>query len=282
MSILGFISYAVYDFINEKEKKEKSLDEIVFSNVKDIGLALLNFGVLTFSIGSALMILEFLFFFLIKLPYSFGWKIVLDPDYFKFPSIIISNSTSIEFFICFISVLFYWILVLFSFIKLKDENYKSEEPTLKKINNFPKNTPFISKLFMLLVSFPSIIFEFFLYSKIPIKYYFRVYLIFITPTVFFWLYPVILNWCGALPVSPKLSDFLKNEKLDFIEGFNFIDQKFEGFNFIDQKFVILSYVFLAGLFLLIIKIIKHNNKVNRELLKEEIKKEVMDEFNKSQ
>jgi hypothetical protein len=99
------------------------------------------------------------------------------------------------------------------------------------------------------------------YDKLPIiqdffinilktKVFQRLYLFYITPSILVWLCPTFLSWFGLTQEKSPMS------------------------------LNILSTLFLFGLLLVIFKINRNNKKVKRELLKEEIKKEVMDEINK--
>ena len=75
------------------------------------------------------------------------------------------------------------------------------------------------------------------------------YLFYLTPSIIVLILPVLLSWFGLTQEKSPIS------------------------------LNILSSIFLLGLLLVIFKINKNNRKIKRELLKEEIKKEVLDEMN---
>ena len=77
------------------------------------------------------------------------------------------------------------------------------------------------------------------------------YLFYLTPSIIVLILPVLLSWFGLTQEKSPIS------------------------------LNILSSIFLLGLLLVIFKINKNNRKIKRELLKEEIKKEVMDEIGKN-
>jgi hypothetical protein len=89
----------------------------------------------------------------------------------------------------------------------------------------------------------------FFISILKSKVFQKLYLFYITPTVLVWLCSTLLSWFGLTQEKSPIS------------------------------LNILSTLFLFGLLLVIFKINRNNKKVKRELLKEEIKKEVMDEIN---
>ena len=87
---------------------------------------------------------------------------------------------------------------------------------------------------------------------IKTKVFLRLYLFYLSSSVIVWLYPTLLSCFGLTQEKSPIS------------------------------LNILSTIFLFGLLLVIFILNRRNKKVNREILIEEIKKEVMDEFNKSQ
>lgn len=90
--------------------------------------------------------------------------------------------------------------------------------------------------------------KFFL-SILKNKFFQILYLFYLSPSVLVWFYPTLLSWFGLTKYKSPI------------------------------QLNILTSLFLFGLLFVIFKINKKNKKVKRELLKEEIKKEVMDEIN---
>jgi hypothetical protein len=77
--------------------------------------------------------------------------------------------------------------------------------------------------------------------------FFYLYFLFLLPTVLLWFYPVLLNW---------------------------VDLKFQGYYTFSGIVFIITFIFAMR------KIIKNNNLVEKMNLKEEFKKEILDEFSK--
>ncbi len=227
LSIIGFISYVVYDY--HKYKEEKSLIEIIIS---DLGFILLGIFILVVVFGIlwiGLMFLHLLCLFFFIPQYYNGWDIFL-LYYKEFSSLSYARfsfamfSDFIKFDVIFNALLF--LIVLFhSFLLYEDENELSDS------NNLPIVQEFLLRI-------------------LKNKWFQRLYLFYISPSVIVWLYPTLLSWFG---LTQEKSPMLLN---------------------------ILSTIFLFGLLLVIFKINKNNKKVKRELLKEEIKKELMKEFDK--
>ena len=97
--------------------------------------------------------------------------------------------------------------------------------------------------------------EFNLYKKFRLIY--LLYLLYLTPSIFVWLYPNVLLWLTWFDIFPVNS--------------------YE-FGSIWPSHFLLSFLFVLGFFSVVKYIIQHNKSARREELKEEIKDEIIKEI----
>ncbi len=184
ISIIGFISYVVYDYYKYKEE-EKSLKEIIIS---DLGCILLGIFLLVVVLGIlwiALMFLQLLCLFFLIPQYYNGWNIFLlyykkfsFLSYARFSFAIFSD---FKFFDIFNALLFLIVLFL-SFLKFKDED---------KLSNYTYDKlPIVQDFFI---------------NILKTKVFQRLYLFYLSPSVLVWLYPTLLSWFGLIQEKSPIS-----------------------------------------------------------------------------
>jgi hypothetical protein len=236
LSILGFASYLVYEyFIDQKSLHEK---ELITLSIKNDLYAIVggNFiwGVVLMFIGLGLGISNVLFLFFLKIPCSRGWNVLFLEDYFNYPTVYFyifgGHDGMTEFILGLIYSAIFLLFLIASFAK-RSRFTKNELET----DSWAANTAYKY------------------HNKIRIIYF--LYLIYLTPTIFVWLYPIILNWLDKLP-----SDSLTVSRIQF-------------------SYKVLSYLFVPGFILTIYNIIKKNRRVMMADMKAEIKNEILKEKN---
>jgi len=236
LSILAFVSYLLYEFfIDQKRLDEK---EIISLSIKNdfyaISAGNLIWGVVLMLIGLGLWISYTLFLFFLKIPYFRGWDVLFLEDYFNYPTVyfyIFSGHDGMsEFIFGLITSTIFLLFFLASFSK-KSRFTKND----LKTHSWAADTAYKY------------------HNKLRIIYF--LYLIYLTPTIFVWLYPIILNWLDKLP-----SDSLAIYRIRF-------------------SYKVLSYLFVSGFILTIYKIIKNNRRVMMADMKAEIKNEIVNEKN---
>ena len=236
LSILGFVSYLLYEyFIDQKSLHEKEFITLSIKNdLYAIGGGNFIWGVVLMFIGLGLWISMLLFLFFLKIPYSRGWNVLFLEDYFNYPTVYFYIFGGLdgmtEFIFGLISSAIFLLFLFASFAKRSRFTKNELETDSWAFNSLYKY-----------------------HNKIRIIYF--LYLIYLTPTIFVWLYPVILNWLDKLP-----SDSLAFYRIRF-------------------SYKVLSYLFIPGFILTIYKIIKKNRRVMMADMKEEIKNEILNEKN---
>jgi hypothetical protein len=236
LSILGFVSYLLYEyFIDQKSLHEKEFITLSIKNdLYAIGGGNFIWGVVLMFIGLGLWISMLLFLFFLKIPYSRGWNVLFLEDYFNYPTVYFYIFGGLdgmtEFIFGLISSAIFLLFLFASFAKRSRFTKNELETDSWAFNSLHKY-----------------------HNKIRIIYF--LYLIYLTPTIFVWLYPVILNWLDKLP-----SDSLAFYRIRF-------------------SYKVLSYLFIPGFILTIYKIIKKNRRVMMADMKEEIKNEILNEKN---
>ena len=232
LSILGFVSYFVYEYLNSSIFilwKE----ELISLSIA-IGVGNFIWGIVLMFIGLGLMISDLLFSLFIYLPYVRGWSILFLEDYFNYPTVyfyIFGAHDGMNEFI--FGLIYSTIFLLFLFVsfaknsRFNNNELKTESWALDKIYKYNNRIRFIYFL----------------------------YLTYLTPTIFVWLYPIILNWLDRIP---RESLVLSRIRLSY---------------------KVLSYLFVSGFILTIYKIIKNNRVVMIGDMKTEIKNEILNEKN---
>jgi hypothetical protein len=235
LSVLGFVSYLLFEYYNDK--KELSEKETLIVSIKNELYAIANgnwvWGFILILIGFGLMIGNLVFLLFFQIPFSRGWKVLMLNDYFEYPTSYFWTfreydriAESIIF--CTISSVIFFLFLFASFAK-RSRFEKSEIKSDSWIDDS-------------LIKY---------HNKIRLIYF--LYLIYLIPTIFAWLYPIILFWLDKLPsnslaVAP-----------------------------IPLSFKVLSYLFASGFLFTIYSIFKNNRRVNMTDMKEEIKIELMNE-----
>jgi len=258
ISILAFIFFIVIDYFYEKSSDNKNLSltkfiitysEVVFGNI--FGFSLLIY----LSFFGYIVIPCFFWKLLIEVPYFIGWRFLLNPDYSHYlPYLYYSGGNEFLFRIV-LTITFFIILSLCFDNSLTKGNLTEVDEEVSDYGSLTNNSdlPLINKLLLFVLNSPKKIRKYvknqIKSNKISIRFLFVVYLLYLSPSIFVWLYPVLCNWFGNF-----------NYPTRFLQIVN-------------------SYIFLAGLLVVIIQLFINNKKVKRELLKEEIKKEVMEEIN---
>jgi hypothetical protein len=202
---------------------------------------------LIFGLAYLSMILLFILIgllFLTKVPYDRGWYVLLyseQGNYIFFNNPILyflmfkDGGFSGELIIGVIQSLFFCFVLCATFCKRP--RFEEDTSQSKFLNWFIKS-------------------DFNLHKKFRFIYY--LYLLYLTPSIFIWLYPNVLMW------------------LTFFDNFS-IDSY--DFGSIWPSHYLLSVLFVLG-FLSVVKYIIHHNKfARREELKEEIKNEIIKEIN---
>lgn len=236
LSILGFIFYLLYEYlIDQKRLHEQELITISIKNdLFAIGGGNLIWGVVLMFIGFGLWICNILFQIFLHIPYVRGWKVLFVDGYFNFPTVYFyifgEHDGMSEFIFGLISSAIFLLFLFASFAK-RSRFTKNELET----DSWVANTAYKY------------------HNKIRFIYF--LYLIYLTPTIFVWLYPIILNWLDKLP-----SDSLTVSRIRF-------------------SYKVLSYLFVSGFILTIYKIIKNNRRVMMADMKAEIKNEILNEKN---
>lgn len=236
LSILGFIFYLLYEYlIDQKRLNEQELITISIKNdLFAIGGGNLIWGVVLMFIGFGLWICNILFQIFLHIPYGRGWKVLFVDGYFNSPTVYFyifgEHDGMSEFIFGLISSAIFLLFLFASFAK-RSRFTKNELET----DSWVANTAYKY------------------HNKIRLIYF--LYLIYLTPTIFVWLYPIILNWLDKLP-----SDSLTVSRIRF-------------------SYKVLSYLFVSGFILTIYKIIKNNRRVMMADIKAEIKNEILNEKN---
>jgi hypothetical protein len=234
LSILGFVSYLLYEyFIDQKSLHEKELITLSIKNdLYAIGGGNFIWGVVLMFIGLALWISNVLFGLFLHIPYVRGWHVLFLEDYFNYPTMyfyIFGGHDGMSEFIFGLIDSVIFLLFLFASFAKRSRFTKNELET----DSWAVNTAYKY------------------HNKIRLIY--LLYLIYLTPTIFVWLYPIILNWLDKLPSDP--------------------------FSRIRFSYKVLSYLFVSGFILTIYKIIKNNRRVMMANMKAEIKNEILNEKN---
>jgi hypothetical protein len=226
--VIGLILFLIADYFYEKYNPDESINGIVKTYLSTSLAATLLLGFLVHLIIGFTYIPKIIWLFFVKIPFERGWDILFNYkiSFFQNPTIMFElyNNYSGEY--------EFWILLILSFFYLTS-----------LVLVFSKSSNNLSWAYKGWEE-----------KKLTIiTYVFKLYFIYVTPAIFVWIYPIILNWFNLLP-----------------------DDSYP----ISTTYIIGACVFLLVLLLLVFNIFRDNKKVKRELLKEEIKKEVMDEINK--
>jgi len=235
LSILVFVCYFLYEYlIDQKKIHEKKLKESIENDLIVFGAGIFIWSVVLMLIGFGLIVSNVLFLFFLGIPYFRGWKVLFNEVYFKYPTVyfyIFSEHDGISEFISGLITCAIFLLLLFiSFAResrVTKIKLKADSPAANTAYKYP--------------------------FRIRIIYF--LYLIYMAPTIFVWLYPIVLSWLNKLSF-----DSLAIARIRF-------------------SYKVLSYLFASGFILTIYKIIKHNRKVMIADMKEEIKNEIMNEKN---
>jgi hypothetical protein len=261
VSILSIIFFIVLDYYYEKINLDRKLpiNKFITTYTSNLFLNLFTISFITFlffgvHILGIPIICYFIFF---KIPYIRGWEFLLTPHdsyyitYSNFPG-------EFEFIYGFsLSLVFLFVLRLcfVSSSEISIEKFEDEKYEELKYHESYKDFPILRKLTSFVTNFPRKIkssLKFVLIvNNISIRFLIILYLFYLIPSIYAYFTPVWFNWIG---------------------NFNFPIRFSQQVN---------AYIFIVGLFLVILNIIRHNKKIKRELLKEEIKKEVMDEIGKN-
>ena len=242
LSILSFISFLIYEYFIDQKRLDK--EEILTNSIKfdliAIGAGNLIWGIVLILIGMGLWIANIVFLivlligqiiiFFLKVPYTIGWEVLFKEEFFEYPSTYIfvhENYDSIGRFIIILIFSIIYLLFLFASFSKRSRFVK----TNLNSNNWEEDATYKFHNSMRLIYF--------------------LYLIYLTPTIFVWLYPIILNWLDKQP-----SDSLAFAQIRF-------------------PYKVLSYLFVSGLLFTIYKIIKNNRRVMMIDMREEIKIEIM-------
>jgi len=234
LSILGFVSYLLFEYYNDK--KELNEQETLIASIKNdllaIGAGNLFWGITLLLIGLGLWIGNLVFLIFLKTPFSRGWKVLIQSYYFEYPTsyfLIFREHDGMSEFI--LGIIFSFIFFLFLFASFAKRS--RFEKTELKSDSWVIDTLYEH------------------HNKIRLIYF--LYLIYLTPTIFAWLYPIILNWLDKLP-----SNSLALAPIRF-------------------SYKVLSYLFISGFLFTIYAIFKNNRRVTMTDMKEEIKIELMKE-----
>ena len=236
LSILGFVSYLLYEyFIDQKSLHEKELiTKSIINDLYAIGGGNFIWGVVLMFIGLGLWISNCLFLFFLHIPYVRGWHVLLLEDYFNYPTMYFYIFGGLNGMSEFIFGLISSVIFLSCFFASFTKRSRFTQNELKT-DSWAADTAFKY------------------HNKIRLIYF--LYLIYLTPTIFVWLYPIILNWLDKLPY-----DSLAFYRIRF-------------------SYKVLSYLFVSGFILTIYAIIKNNRRVMISDMKAEIKNEILNEKN---
>jgi hypothetical protein len=229
LSILAYVSYLLYEyFIDQKRFHEKeTINTSIKYDLYAIGVGNFIWGAVLMLIGFGLMISNVLYWYCLKTPFYRGWWVLFNEDYFNYPTMYFfffrEHDGISEFIFGLISSTIFLLFLFASFAKS---------------SRFTKNDK---------------ITEYKNWNKVRIMCF--LYLIYLTPTIFVWLYPIILNWLDKLP-----SDSLAIYRIRF-------------------SYKVLSYLFVSGFILTLYNIIKNNRRVMMADMKAEIKNEILNEKN---
>jgi len=228
LSKLGIVSYLIYEFFNDK--KEFNEQEAFIVSIRNdliaIGKENFFYGIYVL-IGcgfSLFLFLQIIFSLFIEFPFYRGWKIL-----FYTISIDIPISHLFIFDGIYDEMIFF-ILSLIYFVAFFSLFFVS----FAKKSRFAKNDlkyKYQNKIRLICI----------------------LYLIYLTPTIFVSIYPVMLYWLNKLFNVP--SDIIR----------------------IHFSYKVLSYLFVSGFLFTVYKTIKNNIKVIKIGMKEEIKIEIMNE-----
>jgi len=231
ISIVGFISFILFDYYEDNRDLEykRTFKEITTSRLWAIGAGNFLWFAMLLVLFITASISYIIFFFFFYLPH-YG-IISLDSFYFDHPSLSLSmmyNETEAgPLFLSNLSyVAFYFFVMFLSFARVP-KNIKTPED----------NTGFTTW------------FSNFLTRKHnTLSFFYFLFLVYLTPMIFQWLYAVLLCWFGSHECGIRLA------------------------------FIILSYIFIAGLMFTLYKIIKNNRNTRKENVKQEIREELLDEI----
>ena len=237
LSILGFISFLRYEYFFDRIRlnEEATLTMSIKNDI--INIVHLNFiwGLILFLIGSALWIGDIVFLLILKIPYYIGWKVLFLGSFFEHPTLyskIDAKHAMWGIFIVSLTYPVFFLLTLFaSFAKIS----RISETVLSSFWSgfLPSET----------------IYKY--HNKIRLVYF--LYLIYLAPTIYVWLYPILHNWLDILP-----SDSLGLARVRFF-------------------YKVFSYLFVSGFLFTIYIIFRNNRRVMLTDMKEEIKIEIMKE-----
>lgn len=233
LSILGFVTYLLYEY-NRKSLHEREITLSIKNDLVAIASGNFYWGLVLIIIGFLLMICNIIFLLFLGIPYFRGWQVLFLEGYFSLPTVyfyIFSEQDGIAEFIFGLISSSIFLLFLFASFAKRSRFTKNEYKTDDWVVNLAYNY----------------------HNKLRLIYF--LYLIYLTPTIFVWLYPIILNWLDKLP----------NDSLTFYR--------------IRFSYKVLSYLVVSGFILTIYKIIKNNRRVMIADMKEEIKNEILNEKN---
>jgi hypothetical protein len=234
LTILVFIFFIVIDYSYEKSD-DNSYTAFVYGNF---------FGILLmmYLIFGSCLVLWALWYFFIKIPFLRGWWFLLNPDYSYYLSSL-DISDLYEFYLgLFLSILYFVVLGL-CFVRFpKGKIFEFDEIDIED------DYPIILKFFSFVLNYPKRIQTYLNnkmnLNKISIRIFLLIYLLYLSPSIYVWIYPVLCNWFGTYNYPTKTTHIAN------------------------------TYIFIAGLLIVIVQLIKIYKKEKRELLKEEIKKEI--------
>jgi len=237
LSILGFVSFLRYEYFFDQRRlnDEATLTMSIKNDLITIVALSFFWGLILFLIGAALGIGNIVFLLFLKIPYSIGWEVLFLGSFFEHPTvysyIIYENDAMWEIFIISLIYPVFFLLTLFA--------------SFAKISRIAKTElPFWSNFWLSESTYKY-------HNKIRLVYF--LYLIYLAPTIYVWLYPIFHNWLDILP-----SDSLGLARIRFF-------------------YKVLSYLFVSGFLFIIYFIFRNNRRVMLKDMKEEIKIEIMKE-----
>lgn len=260
ISLIAFVSFLVYDYLNYDRFKMEyafNIKKNLYKDLLHIFYGLLIVFVSLMIIGMASIALQGIYLFFIEIPLisitrlkfmynTYGNSIPENVFYNNIVSIFdgLGNSSGLRSFFIRIFVLILLMINLYLLLCYKAPKNINWVDYDKKINT--NGNTWFSMFLKYLID------RFIILFKIVVF----IYLLFIFPTTFLWLYPIVLIWFGFIPMPVEFE-----------------------FTFPFYVYSLISILVLIKLFFWIFNSIKKNKKRKLLELKEGIKKEILNDLN---